>query len=165
MCLTEEKLMETLFKEICGKFREQRKNLRHSWTATVGSHYYISAQRKREEPTTAVPDESWSCDVDKESTLYFFLPSHAWALHSLNPRRTKEPKCSALIRLLPRAQRSRYRMKRERREQNFITRIFFYSFLHSAFIFVFYLDEFFHPQRVLISYIIMGWCQVSHIAI
>lgn len=77
MCLTEEKLMETLFKEICGKFREQMKNLRHSWTATVGSHYYISAQRKREEPITGVPDESWSCGVDKESTPYFFLPSHA----------------------------------------------------------------------------------------
>lgn len=32
MCFTEEKLMDNLFKEVCGMFRDPTRNVRHSWT-------------------------------------------------------------------------------------------------------------------------------------
>lgn len=30
MCFTEEKLMDNLFKEVCGMFRDPKRNVRHS---------------------------------------------------------------------------------------------------------------------------------------
>ena len=32
MCFTEEELMDNLFKEVCGMFRDPTRNVRHSWT-------------------------------------------------------------------------------------------------------------------------------------
>lgn len=44
--LAEEKLIENLIEEIGGKFREPKRNLRHSWTAIVESLQHLSLKGK-----------------------------------------------------------------------------------------------------------------------